>query len=90
MTIQDFVKSGRPLQVMFFDGEGMCPGIMHGDTIICACCGGVYEVRDVLEAAIEASVEPIRLFNCWVDLSTEIKGDNNDWRQFTVGFEEDV
>ena len=90
MTIQDFVKSGRPLQVMFFDGEDMCPGIKIEDKIICACCGGIFEVEDVIEAAMDAGVEPIRWFDHWVDLTEEIKGDNNDWRQYTIGFEEDV
>lgn len=72
MTIQEAVGSGIPRQVMFYDGDGMCPGIMFGDKIICACCGAVYEVDEVIEYAKADGVVAIRMFVYWVDISTEI------------------
>ena len=40
LTIKELVESKHPAQVMFYDGQNMCAGIMLGDKIICACCGG--------------------------------------------------
>lgn len=71
MTIQEMVRSGVAVQVIFYDGDNMCSGILHGKHIICGCCGGVFEVDKV----IERSREPVRMFNTWVDISYEIMGD---------------
>ena len=82
MTIQEVVNSARPVQVMFYDGEGMCPGIMWGDQIVCACCGGTFWVDDVIENAKTDKTEAIRMFPEWVNLSEEIQGDTSehcDW-----------
>lgn len=76
MTVKEVVESGIPRQVMFYDGDGMCPGIMFGDKIICGCCGGVYEVDIVIEYAKADGVVPIRMFHYWVDISTEISGES--------------
>lgn len=85
MTIQEIVNSGKPVQVMFYDGEGMSSGIMFGDKIICGCCGGIFEVEDVYENAQIDGVEvAIRMFVNWVDVSDEIKGDVSDHFEATV------
>ena len=84
MKISDVVRDGMPRQVMFYDGEDMCPGIMIGDKIACACCGGLFEVDDVVANAREDGREAIRLFEYWVDLSTEIEGDLDDYENHTV------
>lgn len=78
MTVKEVVKSAHPVQVMFYDGEDMCPGIMWGDQIVCACCGGTFWVDDVVENAKDDGVEAIRMFDTWVDISDEIMGDETE------------
>ena len=84
MTIKELVNSGNAVQVMFYDGEGMCSGIMVGDKIVCACCGGIFDVDDVVSNAIEDGREAIRMFETWVDISTEVEGDLDDYENHTV------
>lgn len=88
MTIKEVVQAGCPVQVMFYDGEGMCSGIMFGDKIICGCCGAVLEVEDVIDNAKIDGVEyAIRMFKTWVDLSDEIRGDENYFESDSVVLE---
>ena len=84
MTIKEIVNSGIAVQVMFYDGENMCSGIMVGDMIVCACCGGIFDVDDVVSNAIEDGREAIRMFKTWVDISTEVKGDLDNYENHTV------
>ena len=78
MTIRQVIMSGVARQVMFYDGEGMCAGIMMGDKVVCGCCGGIIDVEDIIEnAKIDGVETPIKMFNYWVDFSDEIKGDTN-------------
>jgi hypothetical protein len=84
MTVKEVVNSGNAVQVMFYDGEGMCSGIMVGDKIVCACCGAVYDVDEVVSNAIEDGREAIRMFGTWVDISTEVEGDLDDYENHTV------
>ena len=84
MTIKEFVNSGSAAQVMFYDGENMCSGIMVGDKIICACCGAIFDVDYVVSNAIEDGREAIRMFEAWVDISTEVEGDLDDYENHTV------
>ena len=84
MTVRQIVNSGRPVQIMFYDGEDMSAGIMIGDKIACACCGGLFEVDEVISNAREDGREAIRLFEYWVDLSTEVEGDLDDYENNTV------
>ena len=84
MTIKEIVDSGNPVQVMFYDGEDMCAGIMIGDKIACACCGALFDVDDVVSNAIDDGREAIRMFEYWVDLSTEVEGDLDDYENHTV------
>lgn len=85
MTIRDVVQAGYAVQVMFYDEEEMRSGIMFGDKIICACCGGIFEVEDVYKNAQVDGVEvAIRMFTSWVDLSDEIKGDASEPFEGTV------
>jgi hypothetical protein len=79
MTIKEAVQSNVPMQVMFYDGDNMCPGIMMGDKIICACCGGVFEVSDVVDRACEDGKNAILMFETWVDLGEEIQGDTSEY-----------
>jgi hypothetical protein len=62
-----------PTQVAFWDvdGDHYIGGIAYGDEIICGCCGGVVEIAEVCEFAPEG-IEPIVIYNEWVDLSGDI------------------
>lgn len=78
MTIKEVVNSARPVQVMFYDGEGMCSGIMWGDQIVCACCGAIFWVDEIIENAKTDGVDAIKMFETWVDISDEIRGSEAD------------
>jgi hypothetical protein len=88
MTVQEVVNSWHPVQVMFWDGEGMCAGIMLGDKIICACCGAIFDVDEVVEDAKAQGMPAIQVFASWVDISDEIKGDATpDGSEYAVTLE---
>lgn len=78
VSVRDLMSDCTPRQVMFWDGEGYCAGIMFGRRIICGCCGAIYDRDEVKENAMESGVAPLKLFQTWVDLSDEIKGDASD------------
>lgn len=83
MTIRQLVEDKIPRQVMFYDGESMCAGILYGEQIICGCCGGVFDAYDVVTMARDACAEgeevvAIKLFDTWMDISDEIKGSEAD------------
>ena len=68
----------RPKQVMFADpdnpGEWLC-GIAYGHEIICACCGGIFSIDDVVEMANEDGVKcAIYEYDNWVDIADDIVG----------------
>ena len=78
MTIKEVAQSGIARQILFYDGEDMNAGIMLGDTIICAHCGGLFEVEEIIENAREDGItHPILMYTYWVDLSDEVRGDND-------------
>ena len=66
-----------PTQVMFFDidcGDGEYKfGIAWGSSIICGCCGGIFEIDEVIEFTPDEFV-PIYDYSTWNDLSEEIFG----------------
>lgn len=76
LTIKRLVEDKAPVQVMFYDGENMCAGIMLGEYVICGCCGALFEVENIVEMARADGEDAIRLFDTWVDLSDEIRGDD--------------
>ena len=58
MIIMKFYE--RPKQVVFADPENpgdWLAGIAFHDSIICSCCGGVFEIEDVIEQAKEDGKE---------------------------------
>ena len=66
-----------PTQVVFYDHDGDCwkSGIAWGENIICACCGGVFEIDEICELATAAGIqEPIYSYNEWNDISDDIYG----------------
>ena len=67
-----------PTQVVFADpdnaGEWIV-GIGYKDEIICGCCGGVFEIDDIVEMAKEFGlVNAIYDYNDWNDIASEITG----------------
>ena len=77
----------NPTQVKFldFDSEDLhwIGGIAYGSSIICGCCGGIFEIADIWidwenskTDPIYADVEsPIEIFENWVDINEEIIGE---------------
>ena len=64
-----------PTQVRFWDymvddGEDhWLNGIAYRDEVICACCGGIFEIRDIYELAPENIEHPLMSWNSWVDFN---------------------
>lgn len=86
MTIRELKETNVPHQVLFWDGEGYCAGIQYQNLIICGCCGGVFDIDEVVDSANDSGVYAIKAYDTWVDLSDEIKGDDYN---FAVPVEED-
>ena len=68
----------RPAQVVFADpdnsGEWLA-GIAYHDEIICACCGGVFNIDDVIEMAEEDGIcQAIYEYSEWNDVADEVVG----------------
>lgn len=53
----------------------MCSGILYKDVVIYACCGGIYEVKDILKNTPKEQAA-LRLFRNWANFSEEIGEDN--------------
>ena len=68
----------KPKQVIFADPENpgdWLAGIAFHDCIICSCCGGVFEIEDVVKQAKEDGVvNPIYEYEDWSDLTDDIFG----------------
>ena len=65
----------RPPQVMFADSDEWNSGIAYGEEIICSCCGGIYEIDEVISLGIEAGIKcPIYEYSSWVDLTDCVVG----------------
>ena len=64
-----------PVQVMFADpdnpGEWLA-GIAYKNEIICGCCGGIFEISEIVEMSDGYSAHPIYPYAYWNDLSDEI------------------
>ena len=66
-----------PVQVMFHDVDNpgsWRAGIAYKDEIICGCCGGVFEISEIVEFSDGVVKCPIYLYDCWNDLTDEIMG----------------
>ena len=74
----DLVNNRIPCQVMFWDGENHCAGIMIGKLLVCGCCGGTFDLDEVIEMARVGGQVPVRVFDTWVDISDEIRGDETE------------
>lgn len=67
-----------PIQVRFYDEGDECyiGGIAYRSEIICGCCGGIFEIEDVINNTPNGLV-PIREYKYWVDCSESIMGDED-------------
>ena len=68
----------KPTQVVFVDpdnaGEWIA-GIAYKDEIICGCCGGIFDIGDVVDMAAEVGIKhPIYAYADWNDIAVEITG----------------
>ena len=69
-----------PTQVKFWDvdGDHYIGGIAYRNEIICGCCGGIFDISEIYESAPDMLEEdPIIPYDDWVDISSEIRGDDN-------------
>ena len=67
----------RPKQVMFYEAENdeWIVGIAYKDEIICACCGGIFDIDEVYELATEAGIkQAVYPYENWCSISEEIWG----------------
>ena len=64
-----------PTQVMFWDvdGDHYAYGIAYHDEIICGCCGGVFEISEIVEHT-PIELQSIYPYENWADLTEEIFG----------------
>lgn len=71
-------KFDEPTQVAFWDSDGShwCGGIAYGTEIICGCCGGLMDLDEIYEFAPEG-IDPIKVYEDWVDINAEILGFDN-------------
>ena len=68
-----------PRQVVFVEPNKeelqFCMGIAYKDEVICACCGGVFEISEILEAGVEYDlIQSIWIYEEWMDCSSNIQG----------------
>ena len=66
----------HPTQVMFWDEDNHMfnYGIAYRDEVICGCCGGVFEVEEILNSEVPAGQKAIYAYETWADISEEIFG----------------
>ena len=64
-----------PTQVMFWDFTENCYtyGIAYKDEVICGCCGGVFEIAEIVEHT-PIELQSIYPYENWADLTEEIFG----------------
>ena len=68
-----------PTQVKFWEyfDERYFGGIAYRNEIICGCCGTIFSISKIYEFAPDTLEEdPIVVYDTWVNLSSEICGDD--------------
>ena len=64
-----------PTQVLCNEGDGWSAGIAFEDKVICACCGSVFPIGDLIDNLDEDITCPIYEYKYWVSVTDEITGD---------------
>lgn len=67
----------EPTQVKFYDGLEFVGGIAYQNYIICGCCGGIFQIEDVIEMAKANDIhfDDAIVELEWVSIEEEIRGD---------------
>ena len=82
-TWEEYESFDVPTQVAFWEGGSYHAGIAYGEEIICACCGGVEEIKEIYAFA-PSNVEPIVVYKNWINFNEEIIGDDEavfEWEE---------
>jgi hypothetical protein len=74
--MEEFPYYTGPCQVRFFDGQDYLGGIAYQDYIICGCCGGIFQIADLLKVAKDEGVsEDDAIVELeWINIEEEIRG----------------
>ena len=75
-----------PTQVAYFDEDHYEAGIAYHDEVICACCGGVTEIDDLIRWA-PAGVAPIVAYKYWYSFKETVIGQNEKFFEYKEGKE---
>ena len=77
-----------PTQVAYWDESHYVGGIAYHDMIICGCCGGLVEIKEVVEFA-PVGVKPIVEYQDWFPFDTEILHDDEQFFEWEGAKDED-
>ena len=69
-----------PTQVAWFDDGAYEAGIAYHDEVICACCGGVTEIDDLIRAPI--GVAPIVTYKHWYSFKETVIGQDEKFFEY--------
>lgn len=75
-----------PTQIAYFDEDHYEAGIAYHDEVICACCGGVTEIDDLIRWA-PAGVAPIVTYNHWYSFKETVIGQDEKFFEYKEGKE---
>lgn len=73
-----------PTQVAYWDEDHYVGGIAYHDVIICGCCGGLMEIKEVVEFA-PVDVTPIVEYSFWMSVSREIMDEAEEYYRLGEG-----
>lgn len=62
-----FAGFERPTQLIFYDADAdqYSQGIGFNDSVICLCCGSVFEVNEIIADAAQCGYTPFYKFKQW-------------------------
>jgi hypothetical protein len=77
-----------PTQVAYWDESHYVGGIAYHDMIICGCCGGLMEIKEVIEFA-PVDVTPVIEYAIWNNVSSEIMDEEAEYFRLKKDEEEE-
>ena len=77
-----------PTQVAYWDEDHYVGGIAYHDMIICGCCGGLMEIKEVIEFA-PVGVTPVIEYVIWNNVSSEIMDEEAEYFRLKKDEEEE-
>lgn len=84
INVRELENDRIPRQIVFWDGENYCAGIMVGKLLICGCCGGTFDLDEIIDQAREDGQVPVKMFDDWANISDEIRGDDDAVAMYTI------